>query len=182
MRAAGLLIVAASCSLSGWGSGTPLMPRNVAWRISVRSTKPLIRRTVLAAEFPTDIQARHVLGGRSGVGDHTNKAISTRAGLQVRQLHWHGRYTCCERPSRSWRPTCRVSTRPAREPRYRVADPYSSPCWSSRSPTPRTSCTSTSRWWLISRQPHHRAPAGTRTGRWSLTALRPMRSATVEES
>ncbi|HWM06389.1 MAG TPA: ATP-binding protein, partial [Actinophytocola sp.] len=39
-------------------------------------------RTVLAAEFPTDIQARHVLGA-IGAGDRTNKAISTRAGLQA---------------------------------------------------------------------------------------------------
>jgi uncharacterized protein len=78
-------------------------------------------RAVLAAEFPTDIQARHVLGA-IGAGDRTNKAISTRAGLQAaplaRSLHLlreGKRVVTADLP---------VSTRPAREPRYRVADPY----------------------------------------------------------
>ncbi|MGH3720154.1 MAG: ATP-binding protein [Pseudonocardiaceae bacterium] len=78
-------------------------------------------RAVLAAEFPTDIQARHVLGA-IGAGDRTNKAISTRAGLQAgslaRSLHLlreAKRVVAADLP---------VSTRPSREPRYRVADPY----------------------------------------------------------
>ncbi|MGQ0719555.1 MAG: ATP-binding protein [Pseudonocardiales bacterium] len=81
----------------------------------------VIGRTVLAAEFPADIQARHVLGA-IGAGDRTNKAISTRAGLQAaplaRSLHLlreAKRVVAADLP---------VSTRPAREPRYRVADSY----------------------------------------------------------
>ncbi len=81
----------------------------------------VIGRTVLAAEFPTDIQARQVLGA-IGAGDRTNKAIATRAGLQaaplarsLRLLREAKRVVAADLP---------VSTRPAREPRYRVADPY----------------------------------------------------------
>lgn len=77
--------------------------------------------TVLAAGFPTDIQARHVLGA-IGVGDRTNKTISTRAGLQAAPLtrllpllREAKRVVAADLP---------VSTRPAREPRYRVAVPY----------------------------------------------------------
>ncbi|MGH3832843.1 MAG: ATP-binding protein [Pseudonocardiaceae bacterium] len=80
-----------------------------------------IGRTVLAAEFPTEIQARHVLGA-IGAGERTNKAISIRAGLQAaplaRSLHLlreAKRVVAADLP---------VSTRPAREPRYRVADSY----------------------------------------------------------
>lgn len=81
----------------------------------------VIGRTVLAAEFPTDVQARHVLGA-IGAGDRTNKAISTRAGLQAaplaRSLHLlreAKRVVAADLP---------LSIRPAREPRYRVADSY----------------------------------------------------------
>lgn len=81
----------------------------------------VIGRTILAAEFPTEIQARNVLR-TIGAGDRTNKAISARAGLQAaplaRSLHLlqdAKRVVAADLP---------VSTRPAREPRYRVADPY----------------------------------------------------------
>ncbi|MGH3932145.1 MAG: ATP-binding protein [Pseudonocardiaceae bacterium] len=81
----------------------------------------VVGRTVLAAEFPTDVQARHVLGA-IGAGNRTNKAIATRAGLQaaplarsLQLLREAKRVVAADLP---------VSTRPAREPRYRVADPY----------------------------------------------------------
>ncbi|MGH4013810.1 MAG: AAA family ATPase [Pseudonocardiaceae bacterium] len=45
----------------------------------------VVGRTVLAAEFPAEIQARHVLGA-IGAGERTNKAISSRAGLQAAPL------------------------------------------------------------------------------------------------
>jgi AAA+ ATPase superfamily predicted ATPase len=81
----------------------------------------VIGRTVLAAEFPTDVQARQVLGA-IGAGDRTNKAISTRAGLQAaplaRSLH------LLRETKRVIAADLPVSTRPAREPRYRVADSY----------------------------------------------------------
>ncbi|MGQ0777806.1 MAG: ATP-binding protein [Pseudonocardiales bacterium] len=81
----------------------------------------VVGRTVLAAEFPTEVQARHVLSA-IGAGERTNKAIATRAGLQAAQLarslqllRAAKRVVAADLP---------VSTRPAREPRYRVADPY----------------------------------------------------------
>lgn len=81
----------------------------------------VIGRTVLAAEFPTDVQARQVLGA-IGAGDRTNKAISNRAGLQAaplaRSLH------LLRETKRVIAADLPVSTRPAREPRYRVADSY----------------------------------------------------------
>src|SRR5439155_8264912 len=72
-------------------------------------------------EFPAEVQARHVLSA-IGAGERTNKAIATRAGLQAaplaRSLHVLRdikRVVAADHP---------FSTRPAREPRYRVADPY----------------------------------------------------------
>ncbi|MGH9185601.1 MAG: ATP-binding protein [Acidimicrobiales bacterium] len=81
----------------------------------------VVGRNVLAAEFPTEMQARHVLTA-IGAGDRTNKAIAARAGLQAaplaRSLHVlrdAKRVVAADLP---------VSTRPAREPRYRIADSY----------------------------------------------------------
>jgi len=81
----------------------------------------VVGRTVLAAEFPTEVQARQVLGA-IGAGDRTNKAIATRAGLQaaplarsLQLLREAKQVVAADLP---------VSTRPAREPRYRVADSY----------------------------------------------------------
>jgi len=73
----------------------------------------VVGRTVLAAEFPTEIQARQVLGA-IGAGERTNKAIASRAGLQAaplaRSLHLlreGKRVVAADLP---------VSTHPAREP------------------------------------------------------------------
>lgn len=81
----------------------------------------VVGRNVLAAEFPADLQARHVLAA-IGSGERTNKGVATRAGLQaaplarsLRLLQDAKRVVTVETP---------VSTRPAREPRYRIADPY----------------------------------------------------------
>lgn len=81
----------------------------------------VIGRTVLAAEFPTEIQARQVLGA-IGAGDRTNKAISTRAGLQAAPLARS--LNLLREAKRVVAADVPVSTRPAREPRYRVADSY----------------------------------------------------------
>ncbi len=81
----------------------------------------VIGRTVLAAEFPTEAQARRVLGA-IGAGDRTNKAISTRAGLQAAPLARS--LSLLREAKRAVAADLPVSTRPAREPRYRVADPY----------------------------------------------------------
>lgn len=81
----------------------------------------VLGRNILTAEFPSELQARHVLGA-IGAGERTNKAIASRAGLEAAPL---------ARSIQILRDTKRVvavdhpmSVRPAREPRYRVADPY----------------------------------------------------------
>ena len=81
----------------------------------------VVGRNVLAAEFPAEIQARHVLNA-VGAGDRTNKSIASRAGLQaaplarsLQFLRETKRIVAADHP---------VSARPAREPRYRVADSY----------------------------------------------------------
>lgn len=81
----------------------------------------VVGRTVLAAEFPVELQARRVLTA-IGAGDRTNKAIATRAGVaaaplarSLQVLRDGKRVVAADHP---------VSLRPAREPRYRVADPY----------------------------------------------------------
>ncbi len=81
----------------------------------------VIGRTVLAAEFPTDVQARQVLGA-IGAGDRTNKAIAVRAGLQAAPLARS--LNLLREAKRVIAADLPLSTRPAREPRYRVADPY----------------------------------------------------------
>jgi hypothetical protein len=81
----------------------------------------VLGRNVLAAEFPAEVQARHVLRA-IGAGERTNKAIASRAGLEaaplarsLQILRDAKRVVVADQP---------VSVRPAREPRYRVADPY----------------------------------------------------------
>lgn len=81
----------------------------------------VVGRNVLAAEFPAQLQARHVLAA-IGAGDRTNKAISSRAGIRaaplarsLRVLRDDKRVVAADLP---------ISTRPAHDPRYRVADAY----------------------------------------------------------
>ncbi|MPZ19738.1 MAG: ATPase [Luteitalea sp.] len=81
----------------------------------------VVGRNVMAAEFRSELQARHVLAA-IGAGDRTNKTIANRSGLQAaslaRSLHTlrdDKRIIASDLP---------VSTRPAKEPRYRVADSY----------------------------------------------------------
>lgn len=78
-------------------------------------------RTTLAAELPGELHATDVLAA-IGAGERTNKAIGQRVGLPaaslartLRTLSEDKRLVAVDQP---------VSTRPAREPRYRIADPY----------------------------------------------------------
>lgn len=104
-----------------WRKGTTL------WRFLARElndpTSPLIvsgERT-LAAEFPTEVQARAVLGV-VGAGERTFTAIAQRAGIphpsltrSLELLVEGKRVVAASRP---------LSVRPSRETRYSVADPY----------------------------------------------------------
>ncbi len=104
-----------------WRKGTTL------WRFLARElndpTSPLIvsgERT-LAAEFPTEAQARAVLGV-IGAGERTFTAIAQRAGIphpsltrSLEVLVGGKRVAAATRP---------LSARPSRETRYSVADPY----------------------------------------------------------
>ncbi len=86
-------------------------------------TSPLIvsGERVLAAEFPVEAQARDVLRA-IGVGETTFTAISRSAGISgtplarsLELLVERKRVVAAERP---------LSTKPSRETRYHVADPY----------------------------------------------------------
>lgn len=76
---------------------------------------------ILAAEFPVEAQARTVLGA-IGAGERTYTSIQRAAGglpqaslSRALELLVRKRVVAAERP---------LSTRPSRETRYRVADPY----------------------------------------------------------
>lgn len=78
-------------------------------------------REILAAEFPADLQARQVLT-TIGSGLRTNKTIAERAGIPggslaraLGTLNQVKRVIAVDEP---------ISTRPTKDPRYRVADPY----------------------------------------------------------
>jgi hypothetical protein len=104
-----------------WRSAGDVMSFMRAQLADENSDLVVVGRNVLAAEFPAEIQARHVLNA-VGAGDRTNKSIASRAGLQaaplarsLQFLRETKRIVAADHP---------VSARPAREPRYRVADSY----------------------------------------------------------
>ncbi|MGH8906999.1 MAG: ATP-binding protein [Egibacteraceae bacterium] len=81
----------------------------------------VVGQRVLSSEFPVRLQARQVLSA-IGAGERTHKAIADKAGIgaaplsrAMRLLVEDKRLVALDRP---------FSTRPSRESRYRVADPY----------------------------------------------------------
>ncbi|GAA2132553.1 ATP-binding protein [Nocardioides bigeumensis] len=75
----------------------------------------------LAAEFPTEAQARLVLSTIGGAGERTFTTIGQRAGIQATQVTRATKLLGEKRMVDAVRP---LSTRKSSETRYRVADPY----------------------------------------------------------
>lgn len=103
-----------------WGSGRSL---EAYLRRALRDpTSALIvsGERVLAAEFPTELQARLVLGA-IGSGDRSFTNVSRAAGIQAASL---GRSLSTLTAKRIVSADLPLSTRPSRETRYRIEDPY----------------------------------------------------------
>ncbi len=107
--------------VSEWPAGEGMWEFLTAQLADENSDLLVVGQRVLSSEFPARVQARQVLGA-IGAGERSYKAIADTAGVgaaplgrALRLLVDDKRLVALDRP---------VSTRPSRESRYRVADPY----------------------------------------------------------
>ncbi|MGH8933988.1 MAG: ATP-binding protein [Egibacteraceae bacterium] len=107
--------------VSEWPSGQGMWEFLTTQLADENSDLLVVGQRVLSSEFPAWLQARRVLGA-IGAGERAYKAIADVAGVgaaplgrALRLLIEDKRLVALDRP---------VSTRPSRESRYRVADPY----------------------------------------------------------
>jgi AAA+ ATPase superfamily predicted ATPase len=103
-----------------WPPGTPLWQFLQEALAFPTSALLVSAERALAAEFPPDTQARLVLS-TVGSGERTFTNIARRAGLQQASL---SRTLTLLRQKRVVASDTPLSTRPSKETRYRVSDPY----------------------------------------------------------